>query len=114
MSKLARVMAQEEGFNILGSVPNRDHNPLDLRHSPHSSHAGEGSNDIGIIDNDADGWADADRQLQLYADRGMTLRQMVYVLAPPAENNSAQYLKFVCDGMGLPESATVAEALQQA
>jgi hypothetical protein len=114
MSKLARVMAQEEGFYVAGSVPNRDHNPLDLRHSVHSSHAGEGPNDIGIIDNDADGWADADRQLHLYAARHMTLRQMIYTLAPPEENNSEQYLKFVCDGMGLPDSTPVAVALQQA
>jgi cellulase/cellobiase CelA1 len=114
MSKLARVMAQEEGDNVLGSVPNRDHNPLDLRHSPHSSHAGEGPNDIGIIDNDADGWADAERQLQLYASRGMTLQQMVETLAPPTENNTQQYIDFVCAGMGLPPTATVAEALQQA
>jgi hypothetical protein len=114
MSKLARVMAMEEGFYVQGSVPNRDHNPLDLRHSGHSSHAGEGPNDIGIIDNDADGWADADEQLQKYAARNMTLRQMVYTLAPPSENNSEQYLKFVCDGMGLPDSTPVAIALQQA
>lgn len=112
MSKLARVMAQEEGFYVAGSVPNRDHNPLDLRHSPNSSHAGEGSNDIGIIDNDTDGWADADRQLQLYAARNMTLRQMVYTLAPPEENNSEQYLAYVCGQMRLPETASVADALK--
>lgn len=112
MSKLARVMAQEEGFSVMGSVPNRDHNPLDLRHSPHSSHEGEGSNDIGIIDTDADGWADAERQLQLYASRGMTLQQMVYTLAPPTENNSEQYLAYVCGQMGLPETASVADALK--
>jgi hypothetical protein len=112
VSKLARVMAQEEGDNVLGSVPNRDHNPLDLRHSPHSSHAGEGPNDIGIIDNDADGWADAEEQLQRYAARGMTLAQMVYTLAPPSENDSQQYLDFVCAGMGMPPTTSVATALK--
>jgi hypothetical protein len=114
MSKLARVMAQEEGFYVVGSVPSRDHNPLDLRHSNHSSHAGEGPNDIGVIDNDVDGWADAERQLQLYASRGLTLQQMVETLAPPSENNTQQYLDFVCQGMGLPPTATVTEALLQA
>lgn len=112
MSKLARVMAQEEGFYVSGSVPNRDHNPLDLRHSPHSSHAGEGANDIGIIDNDADGWADADRQLQRYADENMTLRVMVYTLAPPSENNSEQYLEFVCQHMGMSPDTSVTDALR--
>jgi len=112
VSKLARIMAQEEGFNVIGSVPNRDHNPLDLRHSPNSSHTGEGSNDIGIIDNDADGWADAEEQLQRYAARGMTLAQMVYTLAPPSDNDSARYLAFICQGIGLPATTSVADALK--
>lgn len=112
MSKLARVMAQEEGFNVLGSVPNRDHNPLDLRHAPNASHDGEGSNDIGIEPSDAAGWADAERQLQLYATRGMTLRSMVYTLAPPTENNSEQYLDFVCQQMGMTPDTLVSEALK--
>jgi hypothetical protein len=114
MSKLARVMAQEEGFYVTGSVPNRNHNPLDLRHSPNSSHAGEGANDIGIIDNDADGWADAERQLQLYASRGMTLQQMIETLAPPTENNTQQYLNFVCNQMAMLPETPVAEALKVA
>jgi hypothetical protein len=114
MSKLARLIAQEEGYGIPGSVPNRDNNPGDLRHSPHSFHAADAPDAIGQIDTPADGWGDLERQLQLYADRGLTLQQAIYEFAPPEENNSAQYLKYVCDGLGLPETATVAEALQQA
>lgn len=71
-------------------------------------------NAIGVIDTPSDGWADLERQLGLFAQRGLTLRQAIYEFAPPEENNSAQYLKFVCDGLGLPETATIAEALQQA
>lgn len=76
-------------------------------------HAGD-PNGIGVIDTDADGWADLERQLVLFSQRGLTLRDAIYEFAPPEENNSAQYLKFVCDGLGLPDTATVAEALQQA
>src|ERR1022692_1943258 len=77
-TRLAQLMSTEEGFGKLNpdgtwTVPTRDNNPLDLRHSPHSSHAGEDPNDIGIIDTIEDGWADAERQLQIYAERGMTL-----------------------------------------
>jgi hypothetical protein len=114
MSKLARLIAQEEGYGIPGSVPTRDNNPGDLRHSPHSDHLAGSPDAIGDIDNPVDGWADLERQLHLYAQRGLTLQQAIYEFAPPEENNSAQYLKFVCDGLGLPDSATVTEALQQA
>lgn len=114
MSKLARLIAQEEGYGIPGRVPTRDNNPGDLRHSPHSFHAANDPNGIGQIDTVSDGWADLERQLQLFAERGLTLLQAIYEFAPPEENNSAQYLKFVCDGLGLPDTATVAEALRQA
>jgi len=109
-------MATEEGFGKVNpdgtlTVPTRDNNPLDLRHSPHSSHAGEGPNDIGIIDTIDDGWADAEHQLQLYAERGMTLQSMIAIFAPPNENNTSAYLEFVCNGLGMPPDTPVAQAL---
>ncbi len=114
MSKLARLIAKEEGYGIPGSVPTRDNNPGDLRHSPHSTHAQGEPDSIGKIDSPDDGWADLERQLRLYAARGMTLRDAIFEFAPPSENDSGRYLKYVCDGLGLPDTATVAEALQQA
>jgi hypothetical protein len=112
MTKLARLIAQEEGFGIPGAVPTRDHNPGDLRHSPHSTHTPDNPNAIGQIDSDADGWADLERQLQLYAKRGMTLKDAIYEFAPPAENNSEQYLAFVCKELGVDQDCTVAQALE--
>jgi hypothetical protein len=111
MTKLAQLIAQEEGFNVPGSVPQRDNNPGDLRHSPHSAHAPGDPDGIGQIDNVADGWSDLERQLQLYADRGLTLEQAIYEFAPPNENNSAQYLDFVCNGLGCTPDTLVADAL---
>ena len=112
MSKLAQLIAKQEGYGIPGDVPTRDNNPGDLRHSPHASHEGEGSNDIGEIDTPADGWADLERQLQLYADRNMTLRAAIYEFAPPAENDSEAYLNFVCQGLGVSADTPVAQALE--
>jgi hypothetical protein len=112
MSKLAELISKMEGFGIPGAVPTRDHNPGDLRHSPHSSHEGEGSNDIGIIDNDADGWADLERQLQLYADRQMTLRAAIYAFAPPSQNDTEDYLDFVCQELGCTADTPVSQALE--
>lgn len=111
MSKLAHLIAQEEGFNVPGSVPQRDHNPGDLRHSPHSFHTGD-PNGIGQIPDDADGWADLERQLHLYADRGLTLEQAIYEFAPPSENDSARYLAYVCNGLGCTADTPVSQALE--
>jgi hypothetical protein len=111
MSKLAQLIAREEGYGLAGAIPTVDNNPGDLRHSPHSSHSGN-SNGIGVIDTVADGWADLERQLQLYGERGLTLRQAIYEFAPPIENDSEQYLNFVCAGLGCQPDILVSEALK--
>lgn len=111
MSKLAQLIAQEEGYNVPGSLPNRDNNPGDLRHSPHSFHAAD-PDAIGQIDTASDGWADLERQLRLYAQRGLNLQQAIYEFAPPSENDSQAYLDFICQGLGVPSTTSVAEALE--
>ena len=112
MSKLAEAIAHEEGFYVPGSLPNRDNNPGDLRHSPHSFHTADDPNAIGQIDTPADGWEDLERQLAIYAKRGMTIEQMVYEYAPPSENNSKAYLDYVCQYVGCAPSTLVKDALE--
>jgi hypothetical protein len=112
MSKLAHLIAQEEGYGIPGSLPTRDNNPGDLRHSPHSFHTPSDPNAIGKIDTVEHGWEDLERQLELFAQRGMTLRQAIYTFAPPEENNSERYLEFVCNGLGCTEDTSVADVLK--
>jgi hypothetical protein len=112
MSKLAEAIAHEEGFYVPGSLPQRDNNPGDLRHSAHSFHTAAAPDAIGQIDTVADGWADLERQLGKYAARGMTVEQMVYEYAPPSENNSQAYLNYVCQYVGCVPGTLVSDALQ--
>lgn len=112
MTKLAQLIAKEEGYGIPGSLPTRNNNPGDLRHSPHSFHLGSAPNAIGKIDSAADGWSDLERQLQIDGERGWTLRELIYSYAPPIENNSEQYLNYVCQGLGCQPDTLVTEALK--
>ena len=112
VSKLAQLIAKKEGFGIPGAIPTRRNNPGDLRHSPHSSHEGIGPNDIGIIDTVEHGWEDLERQLQLYAQRGYTLRKCIEAWAPPSENDTESYVQFVCKGLGVPDTTLVKDALK--
>jgi hypothetical protein len=100
MTLLAQLIAKEEGYGIPGAIPTTHDNPGDLRHSPHSAHIAASPDAIGQIDSVADGWADLERQLELYAERGLTLAQGIYEFAPPEENDSAGYLAYICQGLG--------------
>lgn len=111
MTLLARLISKEEGFGIPGAVPTRNHNPGDLRHSPHSTHTISAPDAIGIIDNDEHGWEDLERQLRLDASRGLTLEQLVQKYAPPNENDTARYLAFLC--VGLFADTPISEALKK-
>ena len=91
-------MANEEGFGRAGKIPTVRHNPGDLRHSPHSQHPGK-PDDVGAIDTDEHGWEDLERQLRLYADRGLTLREAIYTFAPAKDgNNPEKYLADIIAG----------------
>ena len=115
MTRLAQLIAREEGFGIPGALPTVRHNPGDLRHSPHSQHPGGPAHkdDVGTIDTDQHGWSDLERQLQIYADEGLTLRQMIHLYAPEEDhNNTSAYLQFVCKGGGWTPETKVSEALK--
>lgn len=106
MTLLAKLIAKEEGFFRSGTLPARNHNPGDLRHSPHSQHPGD-PNAIGVIPDDEEGWADLERQIQLDAARGMTLASAIYQWAPASDGNQPwTYLQDVVAGFhaaGHPE-----------
>jgi hypothetical protein len=124
-TRLAQVIAKEEGFGIPNAIPTLRNNPGDLRHSPHSEHPDGPShaNDVGTIDTAADGWADLERQLEIYAEEGLNLRQMVNVYlglpkdplpgqVAPDGNQPAKYLAAVVVMMGMPPETLVSEALK--
>lgn len=98
---LAVLIAKEEGYGVPGKIPTRRNNPGDLRHSPHSEHPGgpDHKEDIGTIDTPQHGWDDLERQLVLYQDRGMTLKEAIYTFAPIKDgNNPALYLDHIIQG----------------
>lgn len=112
MSLLAHAIAKEEGFGIPNSLPTRNHNPGDLRHSPHSFHLPGKPDAIGKIPTDEEGWADLERQLRLYAERGLTLGQAIYEFAPPTENHTIGYVAYVCKVLGCASTISMEDALK--
>lgn len=112
MSKLARLVAQREGYGIPGAIPTTHLNPGDLLHSPHSQHVADAPDSVGKIDTAADGWADLERQLRLYAQRELTLEEMASDYWPEPANDTASCLEFICNGLPMPSTALVSAALE--
>lgn len=110
--RFVQLCASKEGYGRSGKIPTARNNPMDLRHSPHSSHFGIDPNAIGIIDTIDHGWTDADRQSELWAARGLTLTDAIYTLAPPNENNTTNYLAFVAKGLGVRTDELMSDVLK--
>ena len=124
MTKLAQLIAVEEGgwklvngklTKVPGTLPARDDNPGDLRHAPGEGHPADAPDSVGSFADDETGFAELERQLDLYAGRlvtvdpvtraevpahFMTLKDAIYEWAPPTENDSATYLRNVVNGFG--------------
>lgn len=107
-TRIAQLIARQEGFGVPGALPTRTHNPGDLTHAPGIT---AWDHKIGIEPNDEEGWADLERQLTLYAQRGLTIRQMVSVYAPPNENDTQMYLLTLCDALGCDAGALISDLL---
>ena len=69
-SKLALAIAHQEGYFIPGSLPNRNNNPGDLRHAHGENHPGN-PDAVGDYPTATLGWDALQRQLGLYAERGL-------------------------------------------
>lgn len=109
MSKLAEAIAHEEGFYVDGSLPERSNNPGDLEHAPGEAHTT--SSPIGSFRDPADGWAALEAQLAKFAERGLTIAQMIDIYAPASENDTAAYLAYVCQYVGCNPQTLVSDVL---
>jgi hypothetical protein len=110
-SKLADAIAHEEGYYVEGSLPQRNNNPGDLRHGNGETHPDNQPDAVGAFATPALGWAALERQLVLDSNRDWTVQQLIYSYAPPSENNTQQYLDYVCQYVGCTPSTPVSAAL---
>jgi hypothetical protein len=120
-------MASEEGYLAKGQSPDRpqrNNNPGDLLWCPeaHKFGATHGDPTYAVFPSIELGWLALRQWLSVPAKfdskgtlvagyMGATLYQVIYRFAPPSDNNSAGYLKFVCAQTGLTSITIVTPAL---
>lgn len=92
--KLASAIATEEGFFTVGSLPERNNNPGDLRSAPWLQHTVI-AHGFWRANSKAEGMAGLYHQLALDISRGWTLTELIYKWAPPSDNNKTD--KYISD-----------------
>lgn len=122
IEKLMLAMAEHEGWHTPGpntpeggSRSYRNHNPGNLRASPFADKIVDGfavfRNDfVGFMALHWDLMQKARGQTVTGLDGKSTLRQLIYVWAPPSDNNNTEaYLKNIVQKTGFNENITLAE-----
>jgi hypothetical protein len=105
--QLAQAIARFEGYNVAGSVAQRNNNPGNLRSGP--GQTGTDPNGYAIFPDVATGYAALDNQISLNIGRGLSLDEFfagkpgVYPgYAPSSDaNNPAQYASTVAGWLGI-------------
>jgi hypothetical protein len=105
---IASAMAQMEGANVSGSLAQRNNNPGNLKYAGQTGAIGQDANGFAIFDSLASGQAALVNQLNLYADRGLTLSQALNIYAPPSENDTNNYVSFVSSQTGVDPNQPLA------
>lgn len=109
VSRLAHAIAKAEGFYVRGSIPNRLHNPGDIRSKLQHAYPGQiGLNRHGyvIFKDDASGWAALTSQIDKIISGestkynvNMTLAQLArkYATSPTWVRNVSRFLSVKLD-----------------
>lgn len=119
VARLAHAIAATEGFNVKGSLPNRLHNPGDIRSRLKHAYEGQvGLNKSGyvIFKSDQFGWAALYQQIRkvldddsAYYNREMTFAQIAKVYAA-----SPQWPKTLCKILQIDPRLTFDEYFEMA
>ena len=107
---LMNSVAKMEGWNVQGSIAQRNNNPGNLR---------SGLNQVGsentvsgtfaTFATPADGWTALQAQIDIQAGQGQTLRDFIYQYAPPNENNTSAYLNNLVSSLGVSADSSLSD-----
>lgn len=106
---LATAVAEFEGFFKFGSRAARNNNPGNLKYAGQAGAIGADSAGFAIFPSPDAGWSALERQIALDAGRGYTLDAWVAKYAPPSENNTAAYLSYLVQRLGVSGSAALSD-----
>jgi len=84
------------------NVSQRNNNPLNLKDRNQAEEVDLDQEGFARFTTPIAGWRAAHRQIALDQGRGLSLEEFIHKFAPPRENDSENYLKFVCAELRVP------------
>jgi hypothetical protein len=92
-----------EGWGKPGVWATLNNNPGNLRNVGQAGVIGT-SGGYAVFSTPEAGWAALERQIRLDAAAGDTVETFINSYAPPSENDTGNYLRFLVSGLGVPAS----------
>lgn len=119
---LLEAIAAFEGFGVNPmNRPTRNNNPGNLSFGPFAKSHGASLEEIpegytseprfARFDSIEQGWI-ALRALLSSRYKGYTVREMIHKYAPPFENDTEFYIKFICERVGCKPNTVIDELLE--
>lgn len=105
LDQVAAGIARLEGWTSPGSPNIKRNNPGNLVYAGQPDAKPTNGSRFATFVSAASGWRALQKQIQLDARRGNTLTEFVNKFAPPAENNSAAYVRNLSTMAGIPVRA---------
>jgi hypothetical protein len=113
ITDLANSIATMEGWNVSGSLAQRNNNPGNIRFVGQAG-ATLGEGGFAKFSSVNDGWNALSDLLNRRANQGMTLKSLFYSYAPPTDNNNTDaYISFVSKQTGVSPDTTLNAGFQQ-
>lgn len=107
---LMNSVAKMEGWNVQGSIAQRNNNPGNLRSGLNQvGSENTASGTFATFATPADGWAALQAQIDRQAGQGQTLRDFIYQYAPPSENNTSSYLNNLVSSLGVSADSSLSD-----
>jgi hypothetical protein len=102
LTELANHIATFEGSHVKGSRAQRNNNPGNLKYVTWSTRkTGLDKDGFAIYSRPEDGLADLHDFLSRRAEKGDTLAELIHIYAPPEDNNTLAYIRYISDKLGI-------------
>ena len=106
ITDLSNAIAQMEGFNVSGSLAQRNNNPGNIRYVGQAG-ATQGDGGFAKFPSVQAGWDALSNLITKRANQGMTLSSFLNSYAPPVENDTNNYIGFVSNKTGVAPNTTL-------